>query len=206
MTRFFAALAIIIAAIAPAAGERSVGWATQLVTAATSQIGVTTIYDPAYVRIAFPGGDVARERGVCTDVVVRAYRDAFGADLQALVSADMKASFSSYPRRWGLQRPDSNIDHRRVGNLAAYFSRKGQVLPVTREGKDYLPGDIVTQMLPGNLPHIAIISDKEGASGTPLVIHNIGRGAKLEDSLFAFPITGHYRYAPPGKPRAAGGR
>ncbi|MCA0424246.1 MAG: DUF1287 domain-containing protein [Proteobacteria bacterium] len=172
-------------------------WPDRLVAAANSQIGVTLRYDPAYETLAFPGGDVPREKGVCTDVVVRAYRDAFGVDLQALVNADMKTAFGVYPRTWGLTRPDTNIDHRRVGNLRTYFTRKGQSLPVTKAGRDYNPGDIVTQMLPGNLPHIVLVSDKTGASGVPMVIHNIGAGARLEDTLFAYPITGHYRYRPP---------
>ncbi|HRK24454.1 MAG TPA: DUF1287 domain-containing protein [Beijerinckiaceae bacterium] len=171
-------------------------WQARLVAAASAQVGVTRLYDPAYARIGFPNGDVPRERGVCTDVIIRAYRDAFGLDLQTLVNADMKRAFSAYPRRWGLARPDTNIDHRRVGNLQVYFSRHGQRLPPSRNPDDFKPGDIISQMLPGNLPHIAVVSARRGASGAPEVIHNIGAGVRSEDTLFAYPITGHYRFAP----------
>jgi uncharacterized protein len=135
--------------------------ASQLVAAARGQVGITTIYDPAFVKLAYPGGDLPRERGVCTDVIVRAYRDAFGIDLQELVHADMLASFASYPPMWGLRAPDTSIDHRRVLNLRVFFSRKGRQLPVSRFPADYAPGDLVTQELPGGLPHIAIVSDTQ---------------------------------------------
>ena len=174
-------------------------WATQaheLVAAARAQIGVTVGYDPRYVRLAFLGGDVPIERGVCTDVVVRAYRK-LGADLQLLVHRDMAAHWSAYPHAWGLSRPDTNIDHRRVPNLETYFARHGQRLPVTRSSADYLPGDIVTWRLPGNLPHIGIVADARSPAGTPLVIHNIGGGANMDDRLFEFTINGHYRYVVP---------
>lgn len=172
-------------------------WADQLITAAEGQIGVTVIYDPAYVSLPFPNGDLPRERGVCTDVVVRAYRDAFGYDLQSAVNADMKSDFASYPKIWGLKRPDRNIDHRRVPNLQTFFRRQGAALPVTEAAKDYQPGDIVSQMLPGNLPHMAIVSHRASADGTrPMLVHNIGAGTQLEDRLFDFEITGHYRFKP----------
>jgi uncharacterized protein YijF (DUF1287 family) len=172
--------------------------ASQLVAAARAQVGITTIYDPAFVKLAYPGGDLPRERGVCTDVVVRAYRDAFGVDLQQLVHADMLASFASYPRMWGLRAPDTSIDHRRVLNLEVFFRRKGRQLPVSRSPVDYAPGDLVTQELPGGLPHIAIVSDTLSQDGIrPLVIHNIGRGTRIEDTLFAYRITGHFRFGPP---------
>lgn len=172
-------------------------WAKKLIDAAESQIGVTTIYDPAYVGLTFPGGDVPRERGVCTDVIIRAYRDAFGLDLQREVNADMKSHFSAYPKIWGHKRPDQNIDHRRVPNLQAFFKRMGAALPVSDRPDDYQPGDLVSQMLPGNLPHIAIVTHKSSADGQrPLVVHNIGAGTRLEDRLFEFEITGHYRYRP----------
>ena len=133
--------------------------ASQLVAAARAQVGITTIYDPAFVKLAYPGGDLPRERGVCTDVIVRAYRDAFRIDLQQLVHADMLATFASYPPMWGLRAPDTSIDHRRVLNLKVFFSRKGRQLRVSRSPVDYAPGDLVTQELPGGLPHIAIVSD-----------------------------------------------
>lgn len=173
-------------------------WRTRLVDAAREQIGVTTLYDPTYVRLGYPGGDVAPERGVCTDVIVRAYRRAFGLDLQRLVHEDMAANFAAYPKTWGLKATDRNIDHRRVGNLAAFFSRRGVSLAVSQNPADFQPGDLVTQMLPGNLPHIAIVSSGRSTDvpERPLVIHNIGAGAREEDTLFVFRQTGRYRFAP----------
>ncbi|CAN7487831.1 DUF1287 domain-containing protein [Mesorhizobium caraganae] len=173
-------------------------WRSRLVEAAREQIGVTTFYDPTYVRLDYPGGDVAPDRGVCTDVIVRAYRRAFDLDLQKLVHEDMAANFAAYPKTWGLKATDRNIDHRRVGNLAAFFGRKGVSLPVSEDLADFQPGDLVTQMLPGNLPHIVIVSSDRSADvpERPMVIHNIGAGARQEDTLFAFRQTGHYRFAP----------
>lgn len=169
-------------------------WAKVLIDAARAQIGVTLRYDPSYTRLTFPGGDVPRDVGVCTDVVVRAYRDAFGFDLQSAVNADMKRHFSAYPKIWGLKRTDSNIDHRRVPNLRVFLKRKGAELAHSRSGSDYLPGDLVTQNLPGNLAHIVIVSDVLNAAGTtPLVVHNIGSGTQIEDTLSTFEITGRYR-------------
>jgi uncharacterized protein YijF (DUF1287 family) len=170
-------------------------WFVTLIKAARAQVGVTKYYDPTYRKLNFPGGDVPREVGVCTDVIIRAYRDAFGTDLQWAVNDDMKANFSAYPKSWGLKNPDANIDHRRVPNLQVFFERKGTALPVSKLAKDYQPGDIVTQMLPGNLPHIAIVSDKTSPeTNEPMVIHNIGQGAREEATLFAYKITGHYRW------------
>lgn len=173
-------------------------WRSKLVEAAREQIGVTILYDPTYVRLGYPGGDVAPDRGVCTDVIVRAYRSAFGLDLQKLVHEDMAANFAAYPKTWGLKTTDRNIDHRRVGNLAAFFGRKGVSLTVSEDPADLQPGDLVTQMLPGNLPHIVIVSSKRSAEvpERALVIHNIGAGAREEDTLFTFRQTGHYRFAP----------
>ena len=169
-------------------------WATALIDSARNQVGVTLIYDGSYQKLKFPNGDIARLRGVCTDVVIRAMRDAHGLDLQALVNRDMKAAFSSYPKIWGLSRTDSNIDHRRVPNLQTYFKRRGTSLPVTDNAADYHPGDLVTWMLPGNLPHIGIVSNRMNANTTrPLIIHNIGWGARENDMLFDYDITGHYR-------------
>jgi uncharacterized protein YijF (DUF1287 family) len=169
--------------------------AQKLVAAAQKQVGVTLAYDPAYTRLDYPGGDVPRERGVCTDVIVRAYRDSLAIDLQVLVHEDMRKAFSAYPALWGLKRTDRNIDHRRVANLQAFFKRAGAALAISESGSDYRPGDIVSQILPGNLPHIAIVADEQTADGArPLVVHNIGAGARLEDVLFAYPVTGHYRY------------
>jgi uncharacterized protein YijF (DUF1287 family) len=168
----------------------------KLIVAARTQIGVTTLYDPAYLRLPFPGGDPPRERGVCTDVVVRAYRDAFDLDLQKEINADMRRDFAAYPRRWGLKAPDPNIDHRRVPNLQTFFRRRGRELPLPADPSGYDPGDLVTQMLPGQLPHIVIVADERGAANRPLVVHNVGRGARLEDVLTVWPVTGRYRYGP----------
>lgn len=165
-----------------------------LAAAAASQIGVTTQYDPAYVSLKYPGGDVPPGRGVCCDVVIRALR-ANGVDLQKLVHEDMKANFAAYPKMWSLKKTDTNIDHRRVPNLMNLFERKGKALRLSGNDADFKPGDLVTWMLPGNLYHIGVIA-AEKAPGTerPLVIHNIGRGAQREDVLHAFKIIGHYRW------------
>lgn len=172
-------------------------WAAKLIAAAEAQVGVTLTYDPSYVKIAYPGGDVPRQRGVCTDVIVRAYRDAFGLDLQALVHRDMRQAFAAYPAKWGLKRPDPNIDHRRVPNLQRFFTRQGAALAVSEAPTDYLPGDIVTHRLPGNLDHIALVTARANSDRTrPLLAHNIGAGTRLEDILFAYTLTGHYRFPP----------
>ena len=153
------------------------------------------MYDPSYVRLDYPGGDIPIEKGVCTDVVVRALRDALDMDLQKLVHEDMKAAFSQYPKIWGLKKPDPNIDHRRVPNLQVFFRRQGRELEVSEHPNDYQPGDIVTWMLPGNVPHIGIVIGHRSTDGErPLIVHNIGRGPATNDILFEYPITGHYRY------------
>jgi uncharacterized protein len=173
--------------------SRATSRAAKLIAAARNQIGVTLSYDPAYTALPFPAGDVPRSKGVCTDVVIRAFRDALGLDLQALVNTDMKADFVAYPKIWGLRRADPNIDHRRVPNLQTFFRRKSASLPITREPSDWLPGDIVTSLVGGKLPHIGIVSDKM-AGAVPLVIHNIGAGTREEDQLFAHKLTGHFRW------------
>ena len=164
-----------------------------IVEAARNQVGVTVTYDPAYVALSYPGGDVPREKGVCTDVVIRALREGKKIDLQKLIHEDMKSNFAKYPKIWGLRRTDRNIDHRRVPNLRTYFERKGCALPVTKKTGEYQPGDLVTCTVPPNLPHIMIVSDRRSSGGVPLVIHNIGRGTREEDLLFTYPLTGHYR-------------
>lgn len=166
---------------------------SRLTAAARDQVGVTLAYDPAYARLAFPGGDVPRDRGVDTDVVVRALRDGWGIDLQLAVNRDMKADFAAYPALWGLTKTDRNIDHRRVPNLQTLFVRIGAEVPLAEGPVPYLPGDIITWTLPGNLDHIGIVSDQRAEDGTPLILHNIGAGAQEEDILFAYPMTGHYR-------------
>jgi hypothetical protein len=155
-------------------------------------------YDPSYYSIPYPGGDVPSRVGVCTDVVIRAYR-AFGVDLQKRVHEDMSAHFSLYPSRriWGLRGTDTNIDHRRVPNLRTFFKRKGSSIAVTSDAADYLPGDVVSWDLGGGITHIGIVSSRKSSrTGNPLIVHNIGAGQVLEDCLFSFQITGHYRYLP----------
>ncbi|MEM9383434.1 MAG: DUF1287 domain-containing protein [Pseudomonadota bacterium] len=169
-------------------------FADKLVAAAHERTGHSVTYDGSYYHMAYPGGDVPANIGVCTDVIVRAYR-AVGVDLQQAVHEDMSAHFGDYPAYWGLARPDPNIDHRRVPNLQRFLERHGEVLGTSDVAADYRPGDLVTWMLPGNLPHIGIVSDKRSGDGRrPLIVHNIGAGPRLEDALFAFPITGHYRF------------
>lgn len=173
-------------------------FAQSLVKAAIDRTKHSVRYDGSYMSIDYPGGDVPADMGVCTDVVIRSYR-ALDIDLQVLVHEDMKAHFDAYPskRIWGLNRTDRNIDHRRVPNLQVFFERHGESLPISQSTGDYLPGDLVTWMLPGNLPHIGIVTDRlDEDSGQPLIVHNIGAGPKLEDILFDYSITGHYRYQP----------
>jgi uncharacterized protein YijF (DUF1287 family) len=156
-------------------------------------------YDPSYVRIPYPGGDVPENTGVCTDEVIRVYR-ALGVDLQKQVHEDMVQNFSAYPHKWysPWSRPDSNIDHRRVPNLMVFFLRKGQSLPVSHQIDDYSPGELVTWDLGGNVPHIGIVVDRRGPqTGRYMLVHNIGHGPKMEDVLFNWKITGHYRYFGP---------
>lgn len=181
------ALAVPTGALATVAPRRS---PAALIAAARRQVGVTLTYDPGYTALTFPGGDVPSAGGVCTDVLVRAYRDAFGLDLQALVNADMRVSFAAYPHLWGLRGPDRSIDHRRVPNLATFFVRRHARLPIPAEANGWRAGDIFTCMIGGRLPHIGIVS--VGRAGT--VIHNIGGGAREEVALFDHPLTGRYRW------------
>ena len=170
----------------------------KLVAAAIERTKQKVVYDGSYFSIAYPNGDVPANIGVCTDVIIRSYRK-LGSDLQVLVHKDIAKNFHVYPskRIWGLNKPDKNIDHRRVPNLQVFFSRHGEELPVTQNARDYVAGDIVTWMLPGNLPHIGIVSDKLSVvTGNPLIVHNIGSGPSLNDMLFSYQITGHYRYVP----------
>ncbi|HFE38949.1 MAG TPA: DUF1287 domain-containing protein [Gammaproteobacteria bacterium] len=170
----------------------------KLVQAAIDRTGHNVTYDGAYYSIDYPGGDVPANIGVCTDVLIRSYRE-IGVDLQKEVHEDIVENFDSYPskRIWGLSRPDTNIDHRRVPNLQVFFKRNGQELPITDNATDYKAGEIVTWMLPGNNPHIGIVTDRMSADNKrPLIAHNIGSGPRLEDMLFDFKITGHYKYVP----------
>ncbi len=153
------------------------------------------VYDPSYFSIEYPGGDVPANKGVCTDVVIRAYRK-LGIDLQQLVHEDMKANFSIYPAKWGLRKPDSNIDHRRVLNLMKFFSRFGEELDISETALNYLPGDIVCWNLGGGITHIGMVSNLKSSDKMRFkIVHNIGAGQVLEDCLFNFKIIGHYRYS-----------
>ena len=174
-------------------GEPS-DFSKKLVKAAIERTKHNVRYDGGYRKISYPNGDVPDNVGVCTDLVIRSYRRV-GIDLQKDIHEDMKENFDSYPKLWGLSKPDSNIDHRRVPNLQTLFKRKGVRLPVTNSPNDYVAGDIVSWMLPGNLPHIGIVIDSHAEGGSkPLIVHNIGSGPVVEDILFEFDITGHYRY------------
>ncbi|MFC4291710.1 DUF1287 domain-containing protein [Sphingorhabdus arenilitoris] len=200
--RTFSAMAVLLATIPGCSAQsqpanpapRLQSGAAKLISAARAQIGVTLTYDPAYTGLSFPGGDVPREKGVCTDVVIRAYRDALGVDLQKLVHEDMKSNFGLYPKIWGLKRTDRNIDHRRVPNLRVFLERQGAKLPISQSPDDWKPGDMFTSMIGGRLPHIGIVSDRRANNGNPLVIHNIGRGTQEEDILFDHQLNGHFRW------------
>lgn len=193
MERFIFLLAIIWVSYANADDSLSA-----LVEVAKERTNYSVAYDGSYIKIGYPNGDVPPNIGVCTDVVIRSYRK-LGVDLQVLVHEDMRDNFSSYPsnRIWGLSKPDRNIDHRRVPNLQVFFRRNGQSLPISAEGLSYKAGDIVTWVLPGNLPHIGIVTNElSGDKKRRLIVHNIGSGPVLEDMLFDFKITGHFRYEP----------
>lgn len=189
--RIFALLPLTLSATVALADSAGI---QTLLSAALAQTEQRVVYDGSYRRIAYPGGDVPANIGVCTDVIVRAYR-AIGVDLQQRVHEDMRSAFHAYPKLWGLSKPDPNIDHRRVPNLQAYLRRQRAELPRSGDAHTFRPGDLVTWMLPGNLPHIGIVTDRRSDDGArPLIVHNIGQGPKLEDMLFAYPITGHYRF------------
>jgi uncharacterized protein len=168
----------------------------RMVESAIAQVNVTTSYDPAYVALPYPRGDVPMQTGVCTDVVIRAFRSV-DLDLQQLVHEDMRQNFAAYPNDWGLTAPDANIDHRRVPNLMAFFDRRGKEVevPATRQGKDYQPGDVVIWDLGGGDGdlHIGIVSNYRSMLGTPMIVHNVGSGTQHEDVLFRWRIVRHYR-------------
>jgi uncharacterized protein YijF (DUF1287 family) len=167
---------------------------TRLSDTAVELTRQAVVYDSRYFAIGYPNGDVPADRGVCTDVVIRAYRKV-GTDLQKEVHEDMSANFSKYPKQWHLTRPDRNIDHRRVPNLMIFFTRHGEAVAITNDGKDYSPGDIVCWNLGGGVTHIGIVVNKRSRDGKrPLIVHNIGGGQVLADCLFEFKIIGHYRY------------
>ena len=178
--------------VTPREGEPS-GFVAAFSAAALERTRHAVRYDPSYRRLGYPGGDVPAGTGVCSDVVIRSYRR-LGIDLQVDVHEDMSAAFDAYPKRWGLTRPDPSIDHRRVPNLEVLFRRHGHQLPVGHDPAGYLPGDLVTWDL-GGRPHIGIVVDRPTTDGARyLIVHNVGAGTVLEDVLFAWPVTGHYRY------------
>ncbi|MCC6411916.1 MAG: DUF1287 domain-containing protein [Saprospiraceae bacterium] len=169
-------------------------FATRLSNAAIELTKQEVVYDPSYFVLKYPGGDVPADRGVCTDVIIRAYRK-LDIDLQKDVHEDMRAHFNLYPKIWGLKKPDKNIDHRRVPNLMVLFSRHGKTKTITTNPKDYIPGDIVCWNLGGNTTHIGLVVDKKSADGKRnMIVHNIGAGQVLEDCLFEHKIIGHYQY------------
>jgi uncharacterized protein len=171
----------------------------RLIAAAVERTHHSVRYVSAYVRIPYPGGDVPADTGVCSDEIIRSYR-AVGVDLQKEVHEDISKNFSAYPsqRRWLLAHPDSNIDHRRVPNLMVFFQRKGEKLPITSRAADYSPGDLVTWDLGRGVPHIGIVVDRKSPQGRFMMVHNVGEGPMMEDVLFNWKITGHYRYFSPG--------
>ncbi|MBX2855024.1 MAG: DUF1287 domain-containing protein [Rhodobacteraceae bacterium] len=183
----FTLFAVLIAAPAQA------DFAEDLAAAAEERATHRVFYDPSYVSLDYPMGDVPAHTGVCTDVVIRSYR-VLGVDLQQEVHEDMKAHFSRYPKIWGLKRPDPNIDHRRVPNLETFLQRKGAALPISSDPKAYKPGDVVTWRLPDNRPHMGIVTSRKSSEGVPLIAHNIGAGPQVEDMLFDLEIHGHFRW------------
>lgn len=192
MRTVIAAVVLVVGLAGPAGADR-INLARDFVAAARAQVGVTLVYDASYQQIAYPMGDVPSERGVCSDVVIRAFR-AIGIDLQQELHHDMARHFAAYPKIWGLAAPDANIDHRRVPNLATWFTRQGYARKVSDDAAEYQPGDIVAWALDSGRPHIGIVSDHRSSDDArPLVIHNIGWGAQEEDALFEYRITGHFR-------------
>jgi uncharacterized protein YijF (DUF1287 family) len=202
-SRWLAPFLLLVAGLAAQPAQSRQDFLRKFSAAALERTQHVVRYDAAYVRIPYPGGDVPSATGVCTDEVIRAYRT-MGIDLQKEVHEDMAANFSAYPTRWRRQAPDTNIDHRRVPNLMVFFSRKGEALPITSRAEDYAPGDLVTWELGGGATHIGMVVDKKTFfAGRYMIVHNIGAGPKLEDVLFSWKITGHYRYfGPPSSPKA----
>ncbi len=167
---------------------------TKLAVAALGLTQQNVVYDPSYFKIQYPNGDVPSGKGVCTDVIIRAYRNV-GIDLQQRVHEDMKNNFNQYPKLWRLTKTDRNIDHRRVPNLMKFFSRHGTTLKPSKNPDDYIPGDIVTWSLGGSVTHIGIVVNEKSNDGLrPLIVHNIGNGQEVSDCLFRYTIIGHYQY------------
>ncbi|MEM1087584.1 MAG: DUF1287 domain-containing protein [Pseudomonadota bacterium] len=178
--------------LAPSIRGVEAGRAQRLIRAARARIGVTRLYDPAYVSLAYPGGDVANERGVCIDVIIRAYRSAFAFDFQRHIHEDMKANFTLYPQIWGLSRTDRNIDHRRVPNVEAWLSRHGYERPA----RDWAPGDILTCRVGDRLPHIGLLTDRRGRDGRWMAVHNIGLGTLEDSQIWGYSQKRRFRFLP----------
>ncbi|MDR2506468.1 MAG: DUF1287 domain-containing protein [Candidatus Accumulibacter sp.] len=177
-----------------AAADAQENFYARLAHSAENLTKQTVRYDPAYFRMPYPNGDVPADRGVCTDVVIRAYRKA-GIDLQKEVHEDMKANFSRYPKLWGMKTTDTHIDHRRVPNLMTFFSRRGAGKKISSDPRDYQPGDIVFWDLGGGVKHVGLVANKKSTDGKRhLIVHNVGHGQVLEDFLFQFTVIGHHRY------------
>lgn len=201
-SRRLAAILTVLISTAPGQtpSPSHAGFLDRLSAAAVERTHHSVRYEPAYVRIPYPGGDVPADTGVCTDEVIRSYR-ALGIDLQKEVHEDMVQNFSAYPRKWHwlLGKSDANIDHRRVPNLMVFFQRKGESLPTSDRAEDYGTGDLVTWDLGRGVPHIGIVVADKGASGRHMIVHNIGQGPHMEDVLFHWKVTGHYRYYGPSR-------
>ncbi|MEL8055014.1 MAG: DUF1287 domain-containing protein [Pseudomonadota bacterium] len=178
--------------LAPTFGPFENRRAYSLISAARARVGVTRLYDPAYVSLAYPGGDVANDRGVCIDVIIRAYRSAFDFDFQQHIHEDMKANFAHYPKTWGLSRTDRNIDHRRVPNMETWLARHGHELPAS----DWIPGDIMACRVGGRLPHIGILTDQRGRDGRWRAVHNIGLGTLEDSRIWEYSQKRRFRFLP----------
>ena len=192
ITRRSAFLGLTALPLAPSIWADTAARQINLIQSARQQIGVTTLYDPAYVRLAYPGGDVPQDRGVCIDVVIRAYRKAFNFDFQEVIHDDMANHFGAYPKIWGLTRTDRNIDHRRVPNIETWLVRHGHEIHDT----DWQPGDIMTCRVGGNLPHMGIIGDRKDRAGRYMAIHNIGLGTREDSRIWNYDRERRFRFLP----------
>lgn len=192
MKKYPLVLLFLLSTLSLSVGQTS--FSERLSNAALELTKQNVVYDPSYFSIAYPNGDVPPNKGVCTDVIIRAYRK-LDIDLQKEVHEDMKSNFDKYPKNWRLSTTDKNIDHRRVPNLMVFFKRNGTVKPISVDANKYLPGDIVCWNLGGGTTHIGLVADKKSLDNKRyLIVHNIGGGQVLADCLFDYKIIGHYRY------------
>ena len=187
---------LVLSDVAASAAPLAQDFGARIALAAEARTRRFVLYDPAYRRLDYPMGDVPDNRGVCVDVVIRALREV-GVDLQEKVHEDMADHFAAYPNLWGLTRPDPNIDHRRVPNVETYLARAGHELPASQDPTDFRPGDVVTYRIENGLPHAAVVSARTASDGTPLIVHNIGAGTRLEDRLFDWPVHRRFRLTAP---------